>query len=116
VEGLAQKKVWVVGEELPRTPSERWVYEQKIRDKYSFGEYGEIVEVSDAPIAGYESFQVNLCPACVEKGRLVIGGRRNKCDSCGKNLYGLGNNFGHTCEDCAISQVELEKIRFELEE
>jgi hypothetical protein len=101
------KKVWVIGEKLPRTPAENWVYRQRIIDGYSFGEYGTIVKVSDGPVAGYESFQVNLCPLCQEKIRLVINGRRGKCDSCGSFCYGIGNNFGHMCEDCALSQGDL---------
>jgi hypothetical protein len=102
------EKVWVVGEKLPRTPSERWVYNQRVRDAYLYGEYGQIVEVSDGPVAGYESFQVYLCPSCQEMGRLIIGGRRDRCDSCGRVRYGMGNNFEHVCEDCALAQLKLE--------
>jgi hypothetical protein len=96
------RPTWVIGEQLPRSPQENWIWRQKILDSYSWGDYGDLVEVAEGPVEGYESFQVNLCPQCREQGRLVIGGIRSRCDSCGKYLYGLGNNFGHICEDCAL--------------
>jgi hypothetical protein len=96
------RPVWVIGERLPRTPQENWCWQQKIIEGFSWGDYGAIVVVSDGPVAGHESFQINLCPLCKERGRLVIAGRRSKCDSCGARRYGLGNNFGHTCEECAL--------------
>jgi hypothetical protein len=100
------RPTWVVGERLPRTPQENWMWGQKVRDGYSWGDYGVIVEVTDGPVEGYESFQVPLCPLCKERGRLVVRGRRSRCDSCGAVRYGLGNNWGHTCEECALAQAD----------
>jgi ribosomal protein L37AE/L43A len=103
------RPTWVVGAPLPRTPQENWIWQQAIIASCDWGDYGAIVKVSDGPVEGYESFQVYLCSSCSERGTLVIRGRRSKCDSCGKFLYGLGNNFGHTCESCALAEEERER-------
>jgi hypothetical protein len=95
---------WVIGERLPRSPQENWIWNQKVMDYYTYGDYGTIVKTVDTPVTGYESFQVNLCPFCKEKNRLIIGGRRSKCDTCSKVRYGMGNNFGHVCEDCVLTE------------
>lgn len=54
---------------------------------------------------------VYLCEKCKDKGGIILDGAVGKCDACGKKKYGMGNNFGHLCEDCAIPDAEYEDPR-----
>jgi len=98
----------VVGEKKPRTPGENWIAQQQLLDDYTYGSYGTWVYVPEdegnIPEDHYV-FEAYLCPE--HKGtHIVLGGKVSRCDECGRKKYGLGNNFGHTCEDCASPFVD----------